>query len=515
MAQDTDPQAEAEATILASPSRWRASAADQPAPPTPAAVGGARPPQGGAFPFPRPSPGFEPRLRPANRADTGLRVSAAAPPPAVFPSQARNDGALRAALEVYQDNPGLALAVPIFELLVRAQQQATGDADALHDVLVAELQTFEAQALARGLSHQHARLILYAIAATADDCVLHTDWGNESTWAAKTLVSELFQETWGGERFFSLLKQMMAAPHAVVREIEFYYFCLQFGFEGKYRLAANGAGELTRLKEDVFQFLRSVRGGIKPEVSPNWRGVQAEGHGPRDFLPMLLYGAGIALLLLAVYIGYALYLRRQATLAVQEVQNLMSEPIIIQPMRAAAPPDAAPAAQPAAVPAVAASRPAAAQPVPAAPAPPAQSPLQVISAFLAPEQSAKLLTVFARNSSVVIQTQQELFASASTGMRAPYPDVMAKVAAALAKFKGPIQVFGYTDNIPINSMTFPNNLALSTARARAVGDALARGLGSNVRITTFGKGDADPVASNDTPQGRQQNRRVEIILTPQ
>jgi len=514
MAKDTDPQTEAEATILASPSRWRGTAADQPMPPAPDAT---RPAPGSAFPFPRPQPAFEPRRRPAERPDTGRKL-VSAPPSAVFPAQGRDDSAFKAALEVYQDNPGLALAVPILELLVRAQQQASGDADALHDVLVAELQTFETQALARGLSHQHARLILYAIAATADDCVLHTQWGNESNWAARTLVSELFQETWGGERFFSLLKQMMAAPHAVVREIEFYYFCLQFGFEGKYRLAANGAGELTRLKEDVFQFLRSVRGGIKSELSPNWRGVAAESRGPRDFLPMLFHGIGIAVLLLVIFIGFSLYLRRQSTLAVQDVQSLMSEPIFIKQATLAPPPDAAPPAPaaPTAVPAApavpVATRVPAAQP---APAPPAETPLQVISGFLAPEQKARLLTVFARNSAVVIQTQQELFASASTGLRAPYPDVMTKVAAALAKFKGPIQVFGYTDNVPINSMTFPNNLALSTARARAVGDTLARALGSNVRITTFGKGDADPVASNDTAEGRQQNRRVEIILTPQ
>lgn len=494
MARDTDPQSDAETTIVAPAARWRAPANEQPV--SQVAPGRAAPV--GTFPFPRP-PGSDGRLKPVER--EAPRKGPAAPTVPPLPTARTDDRALKAALEVYQDNPGLALAVPIFELLVRAQLQPTGDADEFHDHLLDELQTFETQAISRGLSQQHTRLILYAIAATADDCILNTRWGNESDWAAKTLVSALFQETWGGERFFGLLNQMMAAPHSVVREIEFYYFCLQFGFEGKYRLAANGSGELTRLKDDVFQFLRSVRGGVKPELSPNWRGLSAENQGPGDLLPLVFYGAGIALFLLLLFIGYSLVLRREANLAVQQVQNLMAEPVVIR-----TPPVATAAAAPAPAPTPAA---------PPAPKPPAETPLQVISGFLEPEQQAKLITVFGRGNSVVIQTQQELFASASTTLRPPYPEVIAKVAAALSKFKGPVNVLGYTDNVPIRTATFPDNLALSTARARAVGQALAAGLGGNARITTVGKGDADPVASNDTPDGRQKNRRVEIVLTPQ
>ncbi|GGF57761.1 hypothetical protein GCM10007301_16850 [Azorhizobium oxalatiphilum] len=494
MARDTDPQTDADATIVAPAARWRAPASEQPMPQMATAT---RAPQPSPFPFPR-AAAAEPRLRAVER-DQGRRAPAAvAPPVPLLPTHGPNEAALRAVLDVYQDNPGLALAVPVLEILVRAQLQPTGDADALHDLLLDELQNFETHAIARGLSHQHTRLILYAIAATADDCVLHTAWGNESDWAAKTLVSALFQETWGGERFFGLLNQMMAAPHSVVREIEFYYFCLQFGFEGKYRLAANGAGELTRLKEDVFQFLRSVRGGVKPELSPSWRGIAAESKGPGDFLPLLFYGIGVLAFLIILFLGYSIVLRRQATLASQEVQALMTDPVIAKPVPVpVVPPPPAPA------------------PAPVTPPAPAQTPLQVIGGFLEPEQKAGLIKVFARGNTVVIQTQQELFASASTALRPPYPEVVSKIAAALAKFKGPVQVLGYTDDIPIRSATFPDNLALSTARARAVGQALASGLGGNTRITTEGKGDADPVASNATPDGRQKNRRVEIILTPQ
>jgi outer membrane protein OmpA-like peptidoglycan-associated protein len=58
------------------------------------------------------------------------------------------------------------------------------------------------------------------------------------------------------------------------------------------------------------------------------------------------------------------------------------------------------------------------------------------------------------------------------------------------------------------------NQALSEKRAQAVRDYLAsRGVPS-ARVTMVGLGESTPVASNDTPSGRQQNRRVELVISP-
>ncbi|TCT02466.1 type VI secretion system protein TssL, long form [Aquabacter spiritensis] len=417
-------------------------------------------------------------------------------------SSGTQDSLLSAALEVYWDNPGLALAAPIFDTLVRAQAETAVDAGALRMQMLEDLRTFEAQAIGRGLSHNHTRLILYALAATADDCILHTAWGRESDWSSKTLISALFQETWGGERFFALLQQMMAGPHAVVREIEFFYYCLLFGFEGKYRLASNGSRELVRLKEEIYQFLRSVKGGVKREMAPSWRGLSAEGSGPRDMRLLLIGAAAGCFVLVLAFSAYYVILRREAALAAAQVQNLTAEPIL-----APRPPPPPPPEPVRVVPQ--ATRPA------AEPVKPQQTPFQAISAFLEPEQKAGQLAVLDQNGNVVIRTTMELFASASTTLRPPYDQVTRKVGEALAKYPGPVKVFGYTDNLPIRTATFPNNLVLSAARASAVAKILEDVMGTKGRVTAEGRGDADPIADNATPEGRQQNRRVEIVLTPQ
>ena len=89
---------------------------------------------------------------------------------------------------------------------------------------------------------------------------------------------------------------------------------------------------------------------------------------------------------------------------------------------------------------------------------------------------------------------------------------VAKLAPVLKTLSGQtIQLKGYTDNLPIGPelrSRFPSNVELSKARAQAVANELvSQGVAASM-ISVNGFGDADPVASNDTPQGRAKNRRV-------
>jgi outer membrane protein OmpA-like peptidoglycan-associated protein len=72
-----------------------------------------------------------------------------------------------------------------------------------------------------------------------------------------------------------------------------------------------------------------------------------------------------------------------------------------------------------------------------------------------------------------------------------------------------IQLSGHTDSIG----TLQDNLLLSRQRAEAVRDYLVKSGISTERITTKGFGETQPVADNDTPEGRQKNRRVEFTIT--
>ena len=81
-----------------------------------------------------------------------------------------------------------------------------------------------------------------------------------------------------------------------------------------------------------------------------------------------------------------------------------------------------------------------------------------------------------------------------------------------------IRVVGHTDNRPIHPdylYKFPSNWELSSARASAVVRHFHNELGLDPRsIEAVGRSFYDPVVSNETPEGRSQNRRVEIIIAP-
>jgi len=104
----------------------------------------------------------------------------------------------------------------------------------------------------------------------------------------------------------------------------------------------------------------------------------------------------------------------------------------------------------------------------------------------------------------------------ATLRRSAYP-VLDRVAQVLNEIPDqPVGVEGHTDNVPIKVSGWADNDALSLARAQAVVDYLVAKRGFDAgRITAIGYGESRPIASNDTADGRQKNRRVEIIILPQ
>jgi type VI secretion system protein ImpK len=90
--------------------------------------------------------------------------------------------------------------------------------------------------------------------------------------------------------------------------------------------------------------------------------------------------------------------------------------------------------------------------------------------------------------------------------------LLGRVAAALRGESGSVKVIDYTDNQPVRNVRFPSNFQLSAARATAVRAIIARDAGDPARVSAEGRADADPIAANTTAEGREQNRRIEIVL---
>ncbi len=101
------------------------------------------------------------------------------------------------------------------------------------------------------------------------------------------------------------------------------------------------------------------------------------------------------------------------------------------------------------------------------------------------------------------------FGTNEATIQASFKPVLNSIAKVINEYnKTMVQVNGYTDSTGSNT----TNMALSERRANAVSNYLRlQGVSGN-RIITEGFGPANPIASNTTAAGREQNRRVEIIL---
>ncbi|NJM31832.1 MAG: type VI secretion system protein TssL [Limnobacter sp.] len=108
-----------------------------------------------------------------------------------------------------------------------------------------------------------------------------------------------------------------------------------------------------------------------------------------------------------------------------------------------------------------------------------------------------------------------LFESGSARIHDSFTPVLDKIARALERIKGDVQVEGHTDNQPINDLRYPSNWHLSLARAAEVVRYMGDVPGLERRLLPYGRGALEPVASNDTPAQRALNRRVVMkILHP-
>jgi len=387
-------------------------------------------------------------------------------------------------------NPLLAAAAPLLQLLGRLRNTASPpDAGDLRERAVAELRRFEQASRAANVPMEQLRPAHYALCASLDDVVLSTPWGSTGTWASRSLVAIFHKEVRGGERFFDVLADMRQNPGTSLPVLELMYMCLSLGFMGRHRLSQRGSAEIESLREETYAVIVRQKPPHETALSARWQGVDAPYRPRRAPLPVWVAAVAGLALVGAVYVWSTWNLADAS-------DGLFARAMAVPPTR---------------IPEIARATPVP-QPVQTTAAP-VKGPLDRLRTFLKPEIDQGLVTVLGTNATPIVRIRNPgLFQSGSATLSPRFVPLLERIGAALATEPGRVDVTGHTDNQPIRNVRFPSNFQLSAARAVSAAQVLARTIGDPSRIRTEGRADADPVASNSTPEGQELNRRVEVVL---
>ena len=329
---------------------------------------------------------------------------------------------------------------------------------------------FERSARAAGIAPDDVGQAQYALCALLDDSAAATPWGRH--WAP--LVAEMHGETSGGERFFSMLDQLLAHPHRQAELLEFFYACLALGFEGRYRSGEGGRQALAQIRARLFDLIDRSRGGQASELAPRWRGAQLPAR--RVTGPLAVWSAACAgaLFLAALYFTYSVLLGVRSDPVARELARLKLPPLEL----------------------------------PATP----RSGATALSAELARSIGPDVEVTDVPAGAMIILKSDRIFASGSARPEANVVAVLQRVATALSAMPGAVVVSGHTDDQPIRTARFPSNWELSTERARSVLAIMARQVAGPGRLHAEGLADSEPLVPNDTAENRAKNRRVAILL---
>lgn len=376
----------------------------------------------------------------------------------------------------------------------------------LRRVAISAINTYERDLASARVAPERARAAHYIVCATVDDVVLSKPWGVSAGWARSGLVSTFHMDVTGGEKVFDLLDHFQQAPGSSKDVLLLIYLCLSLAFEGRMRVSPRGNLELGRVRDSLYKTLLGQYGIFERDLSPHWKGVSAR-YKPLKTATALWTVLSILALLFGL--GYMFFTFSLNSVSDGTLSRLASVPPRVAPSVAPTEPPAPPPQEKLVVRQQEPADPP--SPPPVIP-PPKPSRLQNFMAFLKPEVEKNLVSLTDTDSRLRIRINNSgLFDVGSAEVSDNFRGLLERIGGAISAEQFRAVVVGYTDNTPIRTVQFPSNWHLSEARAKAVGNILSAYTGPEA-ILTEGRADSNPIGPNTTPEGREMNRRTEILV---
>ncbi|MCS2610814.1 type IVB secretion system protein IcmH/DotU [Halomonas dongshanensis] len=219
-------------------------------------------------------------------------------------------------------NPLVDAASSLLGMVVRVRQlESARDIERLYRQVVDEIAAIEIELTEQGYDRPTLLAYRYVLCSFIDEAVMGMPWGRQSKWAEHSLLTRFHNETWGGEKVFSILSRLQQEPERYRDMLAFIYLCLCLGFEGRYRVMSHGRDEYDQIVRALGDQLAALDDAPDEALTHPLANVVKGQHGRRSRFPNWGIFALFAGLMLAVYLGLSWSLDQQA----EQITTLLNQ----------------------------------------------------------------------------------------------------------------------------------------------------------------------------------------------
>lgn len=223
-------------------------------------------------------------------------------------------------------NPLIDAANPLLGMALRIRHLSHCDnVQGIYKQCVEEVKSLEIELIEKGYEHAIILTFRYVLCAFIDEAVMSTSWGADSVWVEHSLLIRFHNETWGGDKVFTILSRLDKEPERYRLLLEFIFVCLCLGFEGRYKVMDRGRENHEKVIANLYQTLRNLSGNEQPELLATTEHVEKTQYRVSRQWPVWSVPLGFFVALSITFLFYIIQLNNKSANVLEKLHQILAQ----------------------------------------------------------------------------------------------------------------------------------------------------------------------------------------------
>ncbi|MEJ2043848.1 MAG: type IVB secretion system protein IcmH/DotU [Reinekea sp.] len=215
-------------------------------------------------------------------------------------------------------------ATPLLGMVLRVRKLSHCDnVEQLYGQTVEEIKAIEVELQEQNREYAEILAYRYILCTFIDEAVLSTNWGADTVWAEHSLLTRFHNETWGGEKVFTILSRLEGEPERYKDLLEFIFLCLSLGFEGRYKVMEKGREEYEKVITHLHQVLRRLNDSEPVALTNATDYVVKSRYRLSRQMPVWTVFVSFGIALAAIFFTYSMLLNTKSVSVLEQLHQLL------------------------------------------------------------------------------------------------------------------------------------------------------------------------------------------------